>query len=155
MTKSAFAAVIASLVLTEAALAGNAPPPSSDARYSFHKVADGFLRLDRQTGAVALCSQQPVGWACVAAPEDRAVLENEIERLRKENAALKRDLLSRGLPLPPGTLPEPPAVDNGGGITIRLPDNADIARALAFLGRMWRNFIAAIAMAQNQVLHKG
>jgi hypothetical protein len=33
-------------------------------------------------------------------PEDRAVLENEIARLRSENAALKKDILSRGLPLP-------------------------------------------------------
>ncbi len=72
------------------------------------------MRLDTQTGEVALCSQHAVGWACEAAPEDRAVLENEIARLRSENAALKKEILARGLPLPPGATPEPPVAANGG-----------------------------------------
>ena len=42
------------------------------------------MRLDTQTGQVALCGRQTVGWACLAAPEDRTVLENEIARLRKK-----------------------------------------------------------------------
>ena len=79
-----------------------------------------------QTGEVSLCSQRTVGWACQAAPEDRAVLENEIARLRSENAALKKDLLSRGLPLPPGAMPEPPVARDGdtlrpNGLPSRLP----------------------------------
>jgi hypothetical protein len=155
MIARVFAAFIAALVLTKAAAAENAPPQGGDARYTFHRVADGFVRLDAQTGEVALCSQHAVGWACVAAAEDRTVLENEIDRLRRENAALKRELLARGLPLPNGTLPEPSAGDNGGGVTVRLPDDADIARALAFVGRMWRHLVEAIANAQNQVLRKG
>ena len=84
----------------------------------------------RKTGEVALCSQRTVGWACQAAPEDRAALENEIARLRSENAALKQAILSRGLPLPAGTTPEPPGAQNG-DITFRLPGNADIDRAVA------------------------
>ena len=71
------------------------------------------MRLDTQTGEVSLCSQRTVGWACQAMPEDRAVLESEIARLRRENAALKKDILARGLPLPAGTLPEPPVVRDG------------------------------------------
>ena len=35
------------------------------------------------------------------------MLESEIARLRAENAALKKDLLARGLPLPSGAMPEP------------------------------------------------
>ena len=62
-----------------------------------------------QTGEVSVCSQRAVGWACQAAPEDRAVLENEIARLRTENAALKKEILAHGLPLPGGAMPEPPA----------------------------------------------
>ena len=91
-----------------AVAADDATPDTADGRYIFNKIADGggLLRLDTQTGEVALCSQRSVGWACEAAPEDRAVLENEIARLRSENAALKKDILSRGLPLPPGAMPE-------------------------------------------------
>ncbi len=122
-------------------------------RYSFSKVADGFLRLDTQTGEVALCSRQTVGWACLAAPEDRAVLENEIARLRRENGALKNELVSRGLPLPPGIMPEP-SNDGGRDLTWRLPGNADVDRVVTFVGRMWHRLVEAIAHAQDQVLHR-
>jgi hypothetical protein len=140
--------------LTAPVPAEEPPPHSGEARYAFHKVADGYVRLDTQTGAVALCNRQPVGWACVTAPEDRAVLENEIERLHEENAALKQALLSRGLPLPRGATAEPPAGDDSNSITLRLPSNADVDRVIAFIGQVWHDLIAAIANAQNQVPHK-
>jgi hypothetical protein len=155
MINKTFVAIVAILVLTATASAEETPPPQSgEAHYSFHKVADGYVRLDTQTGVVALCNRQPVGWACVAAPEDRAVLEDEIERLRKENAALKQALLSHGLPLPTGTMPEPSADDNSDSITLRLPNNADLNHFMAFIGRVWHGLVEAIDNAQNQVLHK-
>jgi hypothetical protein len=86
------------------------------------------------------------------APEDRAAYENEIARLRSENAALKGDILSRGLPLPVGVMPEPPA--GGNEITIRFPDDTDLDRAMAFVDRVWRRLVEAIARAQHQVLDK-
>lgn len=154
MLSKAFAAAIAASVLTASALAEDTAPPAGEARYSFHKVTDGFLRLDRQTGEVALCSRQAVGWACLTAPEDRIVLENEIARLRKENAALKEDLLSRGLPLPPGTTVEPPADHSERNLTLRLPDSSDLDRVMVFVGRIWRRLVETIADAQNQILHR-
>jgi hypothetical protein len=157
MIKKASAAIIAVLVLCACALADQAAPKIGEPRYSFYKAGDGFLRLDTQTGEVALCGVQPVGWACLTAPEDRAVIESEIARLREENAALKQALLSRGLPLPPGATPEPTANNNGNNgneLTLRLPDNADIDRVMTLVGQIWHRFVQAIANAQNQVLHK-
>ena len=84
------------------AVADTAAPDSAGGRYMFETRPDGFIRLDTQTGEVAWCSQRAVGLACEAAPEDRAVLEDEIARLTAENAALKKEILARGLPLPPG-----------------------------------------------------
>lgn len=149
------AAFVGALSITGSAAAGEtAPPPLGEARYSFHKVADGFLRLDNQSGEVALCGSQPVGWACVTAPEDRAVLEGEIARLRQDNGALKQELLAHGLALPPGTEPEPSASSNEPQVVIRLPDGADVDRAVAFAGRMWRRFLDAIVDAQNLMTHR-
>ena len=114
------------------------------------------VRLDTKTGEVALCSQKTVGWACEAAPEDRAVLENEIARLRGENAALKKDFLARGLPLPAGIMPEPFAQNDeppSSGPTIRLPSDADVDRMVATVGRAWHRFVEAIARAQKQILN--
>ncbi len=162
MTLKTNVAVIAALLLATPgiaakALADDAPPPdTANGRYIFSKIADGqgsgYLRLDTETGAVAQCSQRSVGWACEAAPEDRAVLENEIARLRAENAALKKDILARGLPLPPGTMPEPPA--QNGGPSVQLPSDADIDRVMSFVGRVWHRFVDAIQRAQKQVLNK-
>jgi hypothetical protein len=129
------------------------------ARYMFNRVKGGFLRLDTQTGLVSLCGPQAVGWACLAVPEDRAVLENEIVRLRSENGALKAALLSRALPLPPGVAPQPsgiipqPPAPSGRTLTVRLPGAADVDRVIGFVGQIWRRLVAAIADAQNRLLH--
>jgi hypothetical protein len=156
MTGKAVVIAIAFLCLSTPLLADDATPDSAGGRYTFNKASDGLIRLDSKTGEVAMCSQRAVGWACQIAPEDRAVFESEIARLHGENAALKQALLSRGLPLPPGATPDsagaPGAHDND--ITIRLPDNAAIDRAVAYVDRMWRRFVDAVARAQRQMLNK-
>ncbi len=130
-----------------------APPDNQSGRYEFSKVTDGMLRLDRQTGEVALCSPRAVGWACMAAPEDRTALENEIARLRSENAALKQALLSHGMTLPAGVMPES-RTGHENDVTIRLPDNADLDRAADYIGRIWNRFVDALMRAKQQMLNK-
>jgi hypothetical protein len=151
-------------VSTQALADPTVPPDSAGGRYMFEKQADsqgsdhagGYLRLDTQTGEVALCSQRGVGWACQAAPEDRTVLENEIARLRAENAALKKEILSRGLPLPQGADPElgtaPSAAQNS--VTLQLPSDADIDRMVTYAGQLWHRFIDAVDRAQKQILNR-
>ena len=152
MINKTFALAIAGFCLIVPALGEDAAPDTESGRYTFNKVADGVLRLDTQTGEVAVCSQHAVGWACQAAPEDRAVLENEIARLRRENAALKKDMLARGLPLPAGAAPEPLA--QNGEPALRPPSDADLDQVIAFAGRVWHRFVEAIARAQKQMLNK-
>jgi len=146
------AVLIAQAVLIGQALADEPTPDTEGGRYVFSRQANGFLRLDTKSGAVSLCSEQPVGWACQAAPEDRAVFEGEIARLQNENAALKRTLLAHGLSLPPGVAADAPISQNDS--TLRLPSDADIDRAIAFVGHVWQRFIDAIARAQKQVFNK-
>jgi hypothetical protein len=153
MIGKAIAVCVIGLGLIEPALAEHATPDDAEGRYTFSKVPEGFLRLDGQTGEVSVCSQRSVGWACVAAPEDRAVLENEIARLRSENAALKKDILTRGLPLPAGATAELPSVRNGEALP-RFGDDSKIDRMVALVGRMWHRLVEVIAQAQRQVLNK-
>jgi hypothetical protein len=151
------ALVTAVLCAAGPALADDAAPDTASGRYVFAKRADGFVRLDTRTGEVSLCGQKSVGWACEAAPEDRAVLESEIARLRTENAALKKDLLSRGLPLPAGIMPEPLVQNDesqNGAPGLHLPSDADIDRMVTFMDRVWHRFVAAVERAQKQVLNK-
>ena len=153
MTNTAFVTVIAGFCLIATALADDATPDNGGGRYTFSKVAEGFLRLDAQTGEVSVCSQRTVGWACQAVPEDRAVLENEIARLRKENGALKKDMLAHGLQLPTGAMPEPPVANNADRLP-QLGSNPEVDRMVALVGRMWHQLVEAIVRAQKQILNE-
>jgi hypothetical protein len=136
-----------------------AQTPAPPARYSFRRVEDGFLRLDTQTGQVTLCSAHAVGWACQAVPEDRAALEQEIERLhdqiehlRQENAALRALQASppSAPPRPPGDLT--PKSDQGGGL--KMPTDEDIARARAAVENAWRRLMDMMKTLQDDMTRK-
>jgi hypothetical protein len=153
MLSKLFALSAAGLCLLAPAFADETPPGTGDARFTFNKTDAGFVRLDLKTGEVSLCSERTVGWACQAAPEDRAVLENEIARLRTENAVLKKEILDHGLPLPSGTAPET-AETRDNELTLRLPSDAEVNRFTAYVGRVWHRLVEAIAQAQKQMLNK-
>jgi hypothetical protein len=142
------------LALPGLAASDEAMPDTQGGRYSFSKQGDDYIRLDSQTGAVALCSRKAAGLACETAPEDRALFESEIARLHNENAALKKEILSHGLPLPPGAVAESDRAASGASSYLRLPTDADIDRAANFAGRVWHRFIDAVDRAQKQILNK-
>ena len=148
------ALAVAMPAIADDAKSDGTPPDSAGGRYMFNKTVDGMVRLDTQTGAVALCSQRAVGWACVVAPEDRAMLENEIARLRAENGALKKDILAHGLPLPAGTGPVAAAEPPQNGITVPLPSDADLDRMTAFANKVWQRFKDMVERAQQQMFNK-
>ena len=145
-------AFVAAAVLVGPAPAQEPTPDSGGGRYVFSKQADGFLRLDTQSGAVSLCREETVGWTCQAAPDDRALFEREIARLQSENAALKKILLAHNLTLPPGAVPETPAAQNSP--SLHLPSDAEIDRMVAFVGQLWQRFVDAVARAQKQMFNK-
>ena len=58
-----------------------------------------------------MCNRRASGWQCQLVPDERAALEAEISRLQSDNAALKKELLSRSLPLPNGVRPDQPAAE--------------------------------------------
>jgi hypothetical protein len=154
MIKKHVAIAGALFALLAPALADDATPDTEHGRYTFNQTAEGFLRLDVQTGDVSLCAKRAVGFACQAVPDDRTVLENEIARLRAENGALKKEILAHGMTLPNVAAPEISAAPHDNDVTIRLPDNADIDRAVAYVGQLWQRFVDAIARAQKQALNK-
>ena len=123
-----------------------AAPENEDSRFSFFRAADGFLRLDGESGQVSLCTRHQAGWACQAVPEERAALEAEIARLQSENAALKKEVLSRGLPLPGG---------GGGDVPTAAPRAPDrlLTQITDAIGNAWRRFVAAVASAERDLLH--
>jgi hypothetical protein len=146
--------VVPALLVATLALAGEAAsqsaPDTENGRYTVNRVEGGWLRLDTRTGAVATCTGTPL--ACRAAPDERSALEAEIARVQGENAALKQELVKRGIPLPQG-MAQAPAAQPKNDSTIQLPSDADIDRVMTFMEKVWKrmmDFIGTVTGPSGQ-----
>jgi hypothetical protein len=130
------------------------PPENEDARYTFHRADDGYLRLDGHSGEVSLCTRKPVGWLCQALPDERAALEAELSRLHSDNATLKRELLLHNLALPAGIRPdsEPPKAQDTARPQPR--NEARVKEVIGYIQNVWRRLVEMIANVQRDILRK-
>jgi hypothetical protein len=144
------------------AQAQETPPttPDDGGRYSFHRMGDRFIRLDSHTGQVAQCGWSATGWACNVVPDERSALESEIARIQKENATLKKSLLSHGIDLPGNVKPdvvtrkeEAPARKEPDA-SPKLPSEADLDRAIAFMRNVWRRLVELMVDFQRDMQRK-
>jgi len=172
-----FAPIGAALLVLTAGLAGPtravaqdsaaqsqaAPPPGTDdSRYSFHRMGEGFVRLDSRTGQLAQCGWAATGWSCKMVPDERSALESEIGRLQRDNAELKKSLLSRGLELPSGIVaeapvasPVPPAnVPDPSAKEPKMPSDAELDRAFSFMKNVWRRLVDMMVDLQRDIQKK-
>ena len=127
-------------------------PEGDDSRYTFTRTEDGYLRLDGRTGQVSICTRRTAGWACQTVADERAALEAEIARLQGENAALKKELLARNLPLPGVVKPDPPPAKTEEPKA--LPDDADLTKMMAFVEKVWRRMVEMITNLQKEAMKK-
>jgi hypothetical protein len=145
---------------TERASPADAPPPAEQQRYTFHRQKDNFLRLDSQTGQVAQCGWSAAGWSCQSVPDERAALESEIGRLQRENATLKKSLLTRGLELPGGVTAPAPAAQSPSAKSPeaapapKSPVETDLGRAVAFMKDVWRRLVEMMVDLQRDIQRK-
>ena len=153
MVRVAFAAVLAGLVVAPPMAHSQTPPPDTEnGRYSFNQVPEGLLRLDGRTGQVSLCGKRAVGWSCQTVPDERSALEFEIGRLQGETAALKKELIARGIPLPTGTNSAEPLIGKkGDDLVLKLPSDADLDRVMTFFEKMWRRLIEMVQSMQKEI----
>ena len=149
------------------------PGGDAAARYSFFKIQGTFVRLDSQTGQVAQCGHGGSGWSCKLAPDERAALESEIARIQGENAALKRELLARGIELPgnmkaepvPGPMakapesnaeprPVPPRDVPQTEPSVKLPSDAELDKVMGFMEKVWSRLVDMMAKLQRDIERK-
>jgi len=157
-------AIAAGIVLAACAAAQaqqDIEPPKTPPRYSFDRVGDSLLRLDTVNGQLTVCSQRTaVGWVCQAVPEDRAALEQEIERLQDDVTSLKAEIAALRTPPPPPRPPvelTPPAgkESQSGESTLKMPTQEDIDRARVAVEKAWHRLVDMIVNLKNDVMRKG
>jgi hypothetical protein len=139
------AAAVCCLAMTGPALSQTGASDRDNGRFTFRDVPDGMLRLDSRTGHVSLCNKGNNGWACQALPDDRTAFEEEIARLERENALLKKTLAAWGAPLPDSTKPprsEPDA---------KLPSDDEVDRVMALFEKMWRRLAVMVQKMQREI----
>lgn len=144
------AIVIAGSALAAAAHAQPSSPEGGDTRFTFYRADDGYLRLDGRSGQVSMCHRRTSGWQCQLVPDERAALEAEISRLQSDNAALKKELLTRSLPLPNGMRPES-AAPKSQVQRPQLPDDAELDRIMGFMEKIWRRMVEMILSVQRDL----
>jgi hypothetical protein len=140
-------------------------PDTENGRYTLSPVPDGVVRLDTRTGVVSTCKDTGTGWACYAAPDERAALDEEIGRLQADNEKLKAQLAAReptvsgkiDEPLPKADSlkkPEPKVTDNERKIEIPLPSDRDMDKVMSFLEQAWRRLVDMANRMQKDVTGK-
>jgi len=125
------------IAFVTAALAGPAGAEDGDGRYRLSPTPDGYLKLDSRSGAVSECKCGPDGYQCRLVPDEQAALQAEIDRLSKENAALREQLATAGPPLP-----ERPAESASPGRAPVLPREDEMERALGLMEKFLRRFMS-------------
>jgi hypothetical protein len=124
-----FLAILAAAAFGAPAVAETPPPiiaPEGE-RFTITPAEGGYVRLNKETGALSYCSMKDGVAVCRLGAEERAALEAEIDRLRKENAALKAR--AEAGPAPPAARPN------------ATPSEEEFERALSFTERFLRRIM--------------
>ena len=130
-SKIACGATLIALALTTVAVADTAD--NAGGRFTMSPVDGGFLRLDKETGAVAMCARSGTAWSCTPVEDHTPAAAAELSKLEHENRDLKdrvkalEDSLETKLPLegPPGG-------------KAQLPTEQEIDQALDYLERVYK-----------------
>jgi len=146
-----FILVLTLLLAGSAITFAQTTPDSENGRYSSYLLADGVVRVDTRTGQMSRCSRSDSGWACTTIPDERAALEAEVARLQDENAKLKKELLTRGLPVPEMSRP---STANPEAPELKLPSDADVDKILSFFEKVWRRLFEIARTVQKDAEKK-
>jgi len=102
-------------------------------RYTMSPTEDGVVRLDTQTGAMALCRRKDEAWACENMEDSQRILMRENDKLRAKNKFLKDQVEqlegTLGLGENQSDAPSP-------STKLVLPSEADVDKAFDYFERM-------------------
>ena len=100
-------------------------------RYRLEKSADGYVRMDTQTGEMSLCGERSGQLVCKSAAEERAAFQDEIDGLQatvkaldERVARLENSLAAR--------------------LESSLPSEEDFTKTMSYMERFLRSFMGIV-----------
>ena len=122
MRSKLFLTIVLALAATSA-LAGDAAAPG---RYTLTPSANGYVRLDTQTGQVSECTGAASNLICKSTADERVAMQAAIDRLQA-----KVDAFEASAPAP---------ASDKQSLELNIPSDQDVDKAFGFLERMIKRF---------------
>ncbi|RRI06440.1 hypothetical protein EH240_04000 [Mesorhizobium tamadayense] len=97
-------------------------------RYRLEKSANGYVRMDTQTGAMSICEERSGQLVCKMAADERAAFQEEIDRLQSSVRALDERVAK---------LESSPSAR----LESQLPSEEDFNKTLSYMERFFRSFM--------------
>jgi len=111
-------------------------PSLSEDRFQIERRGDTIVRLDRRSGEMSTCVMQGGALDCRASEDERAALQEEIDRLAAEVDRLQAELKGGT----PGT-----GLSKGGReLTLKLPTEEELRGAMTAIEDLFRRFVESI-----------
>jgi hypothetical protein len=109
-------------VMAASAQAGDA------GRYRLEKTADGYVRMDSETGAMSTCQEQGGQLVCRMAADERSAFQDEVDRLQASVKALDERVARLENSL-------------SARLESKLPTEEEFNRTMGYMERFFRGFM--------------
>lgn len=117
-------ALVALLVSTGVANAQQAD------RYSLQKTADGYVRLNNETGEMSICKEQGEQLVCRVAADDRAALEETASNLEGRLAKIEQRLAA--------------LEQSGSSGNNTMPTDEEFEKTMGYMEKFFRRFMGVV-----------
>lgn len=121
-------------IIVLSGLCGVASAQESD-RYALEQTADGYVRLDKQTGQMSICTESEGQLTCKHAADDRDAYASEVDRLRTQVTQLEQRVAA---------LEQTPKSQ-------ALPSDEEIDRTMSVMQRFMRSFFGMVKEFDNDM----
>ena len=100
-------------------------------RYRLEKSADGYVRMDTQTGAMSICEEKEGQLVCRVAADERSAFQDEIDRLQDQVKSLDERVVKLENSL-------------AQRLESSLPSEEDFNKTMSYMERFLRSFMGIV-----------
>ena len=117
------------IITAAISLLASAAIAEDTARFTLEKTTDGYVRMDKTTGEMSICTQQSDQLVCRIAADDRVAMEDEIARLDSRLTKLEDAMKAGGSS----------AVTNS-----TLPTDEEFEKSMTLMEKFFRRFMGVV-----------